>query len=138
MDEQIPGVTESVDLAGCDREPIHIPGRIQPHGLLLVLDEPALTIRQASANAAELLSRDASSLIGATVDDAIGADHAEVLRSRLSRESIDENPLYVGTFSVAARSFHAIVHRHAGRLILELERAGAGTLSFANLYALVR
>ena len=25
------------DLTDCDREPIHIPGTIQPHGVLLVL-----------------------------------------------------------------------------------------------------
>ncbi|RZK16936.1 MAG: hypothetical protein EOO43_14000, partial [Flavobacterium sp.] len=27
-----------VDLSNCDREPIHIPGRIQSHGFLIVLD----------------------------------------------------------------------------------------------------
>ena len=27
-----------VDLTNCEREPIHIPGAIQPHGLLLALD----------------------------------------------------------------------------------------------------
>ena len=28
----------TVDLTACDREPIHIPGAIQPHGLMLVVD----------------------------------------------------------------------------------------------------
>jgi len=27
-----------VDLTNCDREPIHIPGSIQPHGAMLVID----------------------------------------------------------------------------------------------------
>jgi hypothetical protein len=31
-----------VDLTNCEREPIHIPGSIQPHGVLLVLKEPEL------------------------------------------------------------------------------------------------
>jgi two-component system, chemotaxis family, sensor kinase Cph1 len=26
------------DLTDCDREPIHVPGAIQPHGVLLVVD----------------------------------------------------------------------------------------------------
>jgi two-component system, chemotaxis family, sensor kinase Cph1 len=32
--------TQEVDLTNCDREAIHIPGAIQPHGILLVLQEP--------------------------------------------------------------------------------------------------
>lgn len=27
---------QSPDLTSCDREPIHIPGSIQPHGVMLV------------------------------------------------------------------------------------------------------
>nr|WP_279327566.1 hypothetical protein [Chelativorans petroleitrophicus] len=33
-----------LDLSGCDREPIHIPGSIQPHGLLLVTDASTLKV----------------------------------------------------------------------------------------------
>ena len=29
---------ETANLSTCDREPIHVPGAIQPHGLLLALD----------------------------------------------------------------------------------------------------
>ena len=35
IDELI--TAETVDLTNCDREPIHIPGAIQPHGILLVV-----------------------------------------------------------------------------------------------------
>ncbi|MDQ4059684.1 MAG: hypothetical protein M3145_01065 [Pseudomonadota bacterium] len=41
-----PGI---VDLSTCEREPIHIPGSIQPHGVLLVLKPAGLEILQASA-----------------------------------------------------------------------------------------
>ncbi len=39
---------EPVDLSTCAQEPIHIPGRIQPHGLLFVLEDPSLVVLQAS------------------------------------------------------------------------------------------
>ena len=39
------------ELTECDREPIHIPGAIQPHGALLVVTEPDLAV-VASAGAA--------------------------------------------------------------------------------------
>jgi light-regulated signal transduction histidine kinase (bacteriophytochrome) len=41
--ESITAVT--VDLTD-DREPIHIPGSVQPHGILFVLSEPDLIIEQ--------------------------------------------------------------------------------------------
>ena len=41
-----------VDLSNCDREPIHIPGSIQPHGALLAfLPDGALALRSANAGA---------------------------------------------------------------------------------------
>jgi light-regulated signal transduction histidine kinase (bacteriophytochrome) len=42
-------------LDACAREPIHIPGGIQPHGMLWVLAPSDLRVLQASANAAERL-----------------------------------------------------------------------------------
>jgi len=48
---------ELADLSNCDLEPIHIPASIQPHGVLLVLREPDLTIVQTSENAGEYFDR---------------------------------------------------------------------------------
>ena len=42
------------DLSACDREPIHIPGSIQPHGVLLVVNRHSLAIEQ-FAGASRLL-----------------------------------------------------------------------------------
>jgi light-regulated signal transduction histidine kinase (bacteriophytochrome) len=41
---------ETIDLTNCDRELVQYPGRILPHGVLLVLREPEMTIVQASQN----------------------------------------------------------------------------------------
>ena len=43
------------DISACDREPIHIPGSIQPHGLLLALDPADRTLVQTSANVSALI-----------------------------------------------------------------------------------
>ena len=42
---------EPVDLSNCDREPIHIPGLVQPHGALLAFDAQGRATH-VSANAA--------------------------------------------------------------------------------------
>ena len=38
--------SELANLNNCDREPVHIPGYIQPHGVLFVLSEPDFNIVQ--------------------------------------------------------------------------------------------
>ncbi len=42
-------------LEACDREPVHIPGAIQPHGALIAMDEQFQEIRQVSANLESIL-----------------------------------------------------------------------------------
>lgn len=46
-----------LDLDACAREPIHVPGAIQPHGSVLVLDPADLNILWASANFQELIGQ---------------------------------------------------------------------------------
>ena len=53
-----------VDIANCDREPIHIPGAVQPHGVLLSLREPELVVVQASDNTADLFGRVVAYVLG--------------------------------------------------------------------------
>jgi len=52
----------NVDLTNCDREPIHIPGKIQSHGFLIAIDAD-FKIVWASGNTLELLSIAATQLL---------------------------------------------------------------------------
>lgn len=54
----------AADLSNCEREQIHLAGSIQPHGVLLVLREPELTILQASDNAQDILGIAHANLLG--------------------------------------------------------------------------
>lgn len=47
-------VPQDVNLDNCDREPIHIPGHIQPHGALLAFDRGGV-LRWVSGNASDVL-----------------------------------------------------------------------------------
>lgn len=48
----------NVDLTNCDREPIHIPGYIQPHGCLIACDNALRMIVRHSENCLDLLGFD--------------------------------------------------------------------------------
>ncbi|MCK8779361.1 ATP-binding protein [Rhizobium sp. NTR19] len=47
----------ATDLEACAQEPIHIPGAIQPHGVLFVLRPPHMAVVQASQNAERFLGQ---------------------------------------------------------------------------------
>ncbi|VWX47162.1 histidine kinase dimerization/phosphoacceptor domain -containing protein [Novosphingobium sp. 9U] len=65
-----------MDLTGCDQEPIHTPGAIQPHGLLLVADSRTAAI---VAGAGDLEARFGADWLGRSVADLLGAEVAQRL-----------------------------------------------------------
>ena len=129
-----------VDLTNCDREPIHIPGSIQPHGVLLTLREPELTITRVSANSATWLGRPPGDLLGTSFATILDPTAQDALRAALDTPELEQNPLYLLTCRVAGREtpFHCIAHRAAGDLILELEPARDGQAAAPELYPLLR
>lgn len=108
-----------VEVTDCDREPIHIPGTIQPFGALFVLAEPSLTVTQVSENVgehlpfrvAEILNRPLSTILDA-------ASVADVTEALGEKRWHDMNPLQIRAHG---KQFDGIVHRHDGAAILELE-----------------
>jgi light-regulated signal transduction histidine kinase (bacteriophytochrome) len=125
------------DLAGCDREPIHIPGAVQPHGALLVLREPDLSVLQASENTGALFGVPVGEVLGKPVDAVVGAEGAAALRDALAGDDLAAvNPLRMVT---GGRAWDGIVHRTEAGAVLELEPAeAADPRSVGGLYGRVR
>ena len=131
---------QPIDLTSCDREPIHVPGRIQPHGVLLVLAEPDLRIMQASTSTAQYLGRAAESLLGQPLAALLGDEYVQYLRNTLDIETIDQNPLYIWTSQLGAggQHFDGLIHRHNGALILELEPSHTASAPRSDFYRMVK
>ncbi len=130
-----------VDLTNCDREPIHIPGSIQPHGVLLALAEPDLTIIQVSANTHAFLGRHPRDLLGQPLSALFDPEQIAELHVCLRNEQVDENALYALTLAISGVEpfFDVIVHRIAGMLVLELEPANQSYQTVAlRVYRMVR
>jgi light-regulated signal transduction histidine kinase (bacteriophytochrome) len=117
--------TEEINFTNCDREPIHIPAAIQPHGVLMVLAEPDLRIAQVSQNAHEILGIEAIKLLDRPLGEFIGSDYLELIHGCLERNFEYINPLSISFFCLGDRdelNFNGIVHRAlSGEIILELE-----------------
>ncbi|WP_334189678.1 ATP-binding protein [Noviherbaspirillum sp.] len=129
----------TVDIALCDREPIHIPGSIQPHGFMVGLRREDLSILQASGNIHLFGGQSAEALIGNDIAALTGSDNREQLHNWIAAEQIGSRISYLGTMQLAhAGSFDVLAHVSDGLLILEFEpatrQAGA---DFRLLYPVV-
>jgi light-regulated signal transduction histidine kinase (bacteriophytochrome) len=120
---------EPVTLDNCAREPIHIPGSIQPHGVLLACSGDDAVVTQVSANVEAWCGRPVANAVGAPLasmlSEASASDLALALRQRVLREV---SPLRVVLDNGSA--LDATLHRSGERLIVELERASPAASAF--------
>src|SRR5690349_7474617 len=80
-------MNEQVDLTNCDREPIHIPGSVQPFGFLLGLLAD-FSIALASENAPRFLGvTDLSDLLLRPLDTIFADAALQAIRSRVDQLS---------------------------------------------------
>jgi light-regulated signal transduction histidine kinase (bacteriophytochrome) len=107
------------DMTNCDRELIQFAGSIQPHGLLLVLQQPQMRIVQASRTAGQWLGRPLDWLLLSNLHQLEG-DIAQQLQLLCVDNDLHEpQPLCC---RVASTLFEGAVHRVADdMLVLELE-----------------
>jgi light-regulated signal transduction histidine kinase (bacteriophytochrome) len=141
VDAQPSGLARTVDLTTCDQEPIHFPGAIQPHGVLLVLREPELTLTHVSENAEAILGRPARELLGTPFGQLVEPSLRGPLEASLRGERLKQNnPLKVmRRVGGEERFFDGIAHRHQGKLLLELEPSSEKvSVPFLGFYHAVR
>ncbi len=113
----------TVDLTNCDREPIHIPGAIQPHGALLGVREQGLMIMQASANATSMLGVRAEA--GTSLTDVFGIAACDDIRGLIADGSIFENArahrVIRPVTTDGSGPWDIVLHRSGGLIIIEIE-----------------
>ena len=112
-----------VDLSACAREPIHIPGSIQPHGVLFLLSDPDQKVLQVSENTVEHLGIEPEAWLGRRLQDAMpGADWSRLEDALAQPDPAAESPVRViAVRKGARRSFDALMHRTENALVVELE-----------------
>jgi light-regulated signal transduction histidine kinase (bacteriophytochrome) len=97
------------DLTNCERELIHLAGSVQPHGFLLVLDVPELTVCKASVN----------------VERITGVPFADVLNRDLSQfgGNLESRVRELNTTFLEPQPFSCHVRDHARGVDIECEGA---------------
>lgn len=123
--------SEEIGYRECDREPIHLLGHIQPHGVLICLKESKtrgnketkLEIVQISENTIDFFNIPASSLINKSLNVLFSQPQVDILISYLSLRDLDVvNPIKLNAqVQEKNQLFQGIIHRSDGLFILELE-----------------
>ena len=110
----------TLDLSQCDREPIHIPGGIQPHGLLVAVDLVTLEVVQAAGDSRRLLGITPAELTGQTLQVALGAGLLQGT-DHIGAGPMLPRPLLVSRALFAATPTDIVAYLSGGVLVLEIE-----------------
>ncbi|MGX1098782.1 HWE histidine kinase domain-containing protein [Amorphus sp. MBR-141] len=114
---------DTVDLTNCDREPIHIPGSIQPHGCLLVCAPGGGTVLRHSENAAEMLGL-SGPINGASLESLFDDACVQALRGAEAIAGDVARPALLFDVQVMAKGgFDISVHRVGASVLIEFEPA---------------
>ena len=119
QDSALEGPQLALDLDTCDREPIHIPGSIQPFGVLFFLDGPDLGIGAVSANVAEHFGHDPAALIGRPLSLVMDAASFQAVADAAGR---DGGPIRLARLRLlgAAEPWRAVVQPSPAGVLLEV------------------
>ena len=130
-------VGQSIDLTNCDREPIHIPGLIQPYGFLLCLDEQTRQVVMASANTKALLGIAPDELVGTGLGRLMEPE--QLLEVERLWPTVTEQARLVGVRLERVLNrpyFKLILHRYDGLLWVEGEPVADNAVSAFDLPSL--
>lgn len=119
----------NVDLTNCDREPIHIPGKIQSHGFLIVVNQDDLIVYH-SDNIVDFIPDITPKLLGkhiSTIEPVIGKNEPSNFIHQLTTfgkvNGFDQtNPFNT---DIQGRAFHLIISASADFYLLEFEPANS-------------
>lgn len=119
-----------VDLSNCDREPIHIPGQIQSHGFLIVVDQKDI-IRFHSDNLKSFIPVTETDLLGMPLEyleSFIGnADQTDLITQLLQLGKSHTNFEKINPFqiSISAVVYNLLISVTAEYYLLEFEPAAS-------------
>ncbi|UBZ10695.1 GAF domain-containing protein [Leeuwenhoekiella palythoae] len=107
---------KEVTLTNCDREPIHILGKIQKHGYLIACDATSHIVNYCSDNIAQILDKSPEALLG----QSLKAVFDEVQTQQLLETKVAEKATPIHT-TIEGQHYAMLAHLNEGNLVVEFE-----------------
>jgi len=103
----------------CAEEPIRIPGAVQPHGAVVLVEPTALRVLSASANCAEMLGHCAA--VGECLHVGNNSAEAQLVLDAVATWAQSGDTHFVRAIAFNDHSFQLAVHRTSQGLLCEFE-----------------
>lgn len=128
------------DLTACDREAIHIPGSIQPHGFFLNVRISDMMVIQASQNCSTFIHCGAVEIVGRPLQEAIGEHSASEVAKALAATDSGSRFLQMNALELFEGGyFDLLAHLNGESLSLEFEPSQQqGTADLRMMHTLIR
>lgn len=108
--------TDKLDLENCSREPLHIIGKTQAHGVLISCDPKSLKITQVGENTSQFFGMAYDEILGKELSYLLGEKQVEELVDFLSKELSTPHDV-----SINNTNFLMLAHYSGPNLILDFE-----------------
>ncbi len=127
---------DPVDLTNCDREPIHILGRVQAFGFLISVS-PDWIVNHASENTIDFIGHKSTNMIGMPIANFLSEDAIHTIRTRLQTLSDPDDVERIFGLALQAERedlFDVAVHVSGRAIIIEGERnKGRSHIEYSSL-----
>ena len=120
------------NLKNCDEEPIHIPGSIQPHGCLFVIEKSDRKITFCSGNVDEYLGISHTQMLDKEVGEVFEPAFIEAV---MNDKYVLERKRNVLQRNIGGREFSVTIHSNNGYVVVECEPAEANDDNSNDLYS---
>ncbi|HSP82780.1 MAG TPA: GAF domain-containing protein, partial [Gillisia sp.] len=118
MNDPHPGYPNNVDITNCDREPIHIIGSSQSHGVIIACERDTFTITQCSENSGNLLGIETEDLLGRSIEILFPKD---ILAARIPAPL---EKFVLTEINISQTQLLVIAHSNDNHIILDIEPVG--------------
>jgi diguanylate cyclase (GGDEF)-like protein len=120
---RVPDVaTRSTPLTDCDREPIHVPGHIQPQGVLVATHPNSLRVSHVSANFEASVGLPVAEALDAELGALLGPELLSEVNALLESGTYTPSNVLTMTLPIPTNPVRSVTaHRYKGRTIIELE-----------------
>lgn len=117
--------TRELAISNCNREPIHIPGCIQPFGALIATDQKLEYVSHASTNLEAFLGVSGQDALGQAVPAILNEQVTHNLRNGAGHPTITSQRECVGSYVIGHQTFDVSLHRSDNHYLIELEKIPA-------------
>ena len=120
MSEQKFSYPEKVDVQNCDKEPIHLIGKAQAHGVIVAVNPETFQVTQASENTLKFFGISHTDFLGISLEKLIGKLPVKRLRDSIAEAS----GFAAEDLKINENNFVMLAHLSEDNLILDFEIIG--------------